>query len=123
MMMTASLALVRPLRFLSCAARPVSMLPAWMPVLSPISPSLSAPVKAACPPLSALLACTPLDALVRAQLEHPAAGGAPLWREWDRAPEELRLDNLIKKRRRKMNKHKHRKQLKQQRFLRRKLGK
>ncbi len=32
-------------------------------------------------------------------------------------------DNLIRKRRRKMNKHKHSKMLKKQRFLRRKLGK
>jgi hypothetical protein len=35
----------------------------------------------------------------------------------------LECDNLIRKRRRKMNKHKHSKMLKKQRFLRRKLGK
>jgi hypothetical protein len=37
--------------------------------------------------------------------------------------QELWCDNLIRKRRRKMNKHKHSKMLKKQRFLRRKLGK
>jgi hypothetical protein len=37
--------------------------------------------------------------------------------------DELQCDNLIRKRRRKMNKHKHSKMLKKQRFLRRKLGK
>ncbi len=37
--------------------------------------------------------------------------------------QELECDNLIRKRRRKMNKHKHSKMLKKQRFLRRKLGK
>ncbi len=38
-------------------------------------------------------------------------------------PEQIKCDNLIRKRRRKMNKHKHSKMLKKQRFLRRKLGK
>jgi hypothetical protein len=53
----------------------------------------------------------------------PAVTARPEAEELEQDREGLRCDNLIRKRRRKMNKHKHSKMLKKQRFLRRKLGK
>ena len=81
---------------------------------------------------AAVLFRAPVAGFVREEVRLPGLSGSIVWEpattlesigEAMGEHEAMQCDNLIRKRRRKMNKHKHSKMLKKQRFLRRKLGK